>query len=123
MTALAELLFEGDAECIRLQPCGDDALTIDAPSAALTPDLICRLKRHKAELIALLRVPCGPLEAATQSPREPVLSTATTKCRCGDSRWIEIPIHRGQSVRRDCYRCRRFVDFPLWYGRHTRHND
>ncbi|MBN2024923.1 MAG: hypothetical protein JW809_19255 [Pirellulales bacterium] len=38
-------------------------------------------------------------------------------CRCGSTTWRDVPIHNGQSVRRDCARCGRFLDFPRWYGR------
>lgn len=38
-------------------------------------------------------------------------------CRCGGTVWRDVPIHNGQSVRRDCGRCGRFLDFPVWYGK------
>ena len=60
MSDLAELLADCDAWGIRLHPAGDGGLTIDAPQAALTPDIVARLKAHKAELLALLRpAPAG----------------------------------------------------------------
>jgi hypothetical protein len=60
MTGLDELLADCDARGIRLVPAGDGGLTIDAPKDALTPDLIGRLKSHKAELLAILRPAEGP---------------------------------------------------------------
>ncbi len=53
--ALTELLAECDARGIRLSPDGDEGLSIDAPQNALTPDLLARLKAHKADVLALLR--------------------------------------------------------------------
>ncbi len=38
-------------------------------------------------------------------------------CRnCGSTEFADIPIHNGRSVRRDCANCKRFIDFPVWYG-------
>ncbi|REK17366.1 MAG: hypothetical protein DWQ37_06130 [Planctomycetota bacterium] len=37
-------------------------------------------------------------------------------CQCGSTRWIDVPIHNGQSVRRDCRRCGQTIEFPVWYG-------
>ena len=54
MTGLAELLEECDSHGIRLSLVGDRELTIDAPKAALTPDLVGRLKAHKSELLSIL---------------------------------------------------------------------
>ena len=91
------------------------ALTIDAPQDTLTPDLLGRLKTHKAELLALLRpmpevVKANPKEIAQAKAVKPV-------CRCGSTTWRDVPIHGGQSIRRDCGRCGRFLDFPIWHGK------
>lgn len=52
---LNDLLVDCEAHGIRLGLAGDSGLTIDAPQAALTPDLLARLKTHKAELLTMLR--------------------------------------------------------------------
>ena len=37
------------------------------------------------------------------------------KCqRCGSQQMRDIPIHDGQSTRRECGSCGRFLDFPRW---------
>ncbi len=98
---------------IRLEARGD-ALRFH-PRSAVTPELAERLKAHKAELLALLSRPTPaepPAEPATPSNAPPV-------CRCGSSRWRDVPIHGGQSLRRDCGRCERFIGFPVWYGKDT----
>jgi hypothetical protein len=88
----------------------------------LTPDLLERLKADKAGLLAMLR------PASEVAPALPVVtrnaSAMLTKpvCRCGSTAWRGIPIHNGQSVRRDCSRCGRFIGFPIWYGETTGHN-
>ena len=39
------------------------------------------------------------------------------KCRrCGSTQYHDVPIHNGKSIRRDCARCGRFLDFPAWHG-------
>jgi TubC N-terminal docking domain len=48
---------------------------------------------------------------------------STSACQCGSTTWRDVPIHNGQSVRRDCGRCGRFVNFPIWHGTNTGHND
>lgn len=117
MSDLAELLVDCDARGIRLHPTGDDSLTIDALQEALTPDLIARLKAHKVELLALMQ----PFPAVQPPPMPMMKPTAKHVCRCGSTAWRDVPIHGGQSVRRDCGRCGRFLDFPLWHGKDTGH--
>ena len=73
--------------------------------------------------------PDAPQDAITSDPQamlqpiaeSPATSDASTKpiCRCGGTTWRDVPIHGGQSVRRDCGRCGRLLDFPVWYGRPT----
>jgi hypothetical protein len=44
--------------------------------------------------------------------------SASAPCRrCGSSRFVDVPIHKGASLRRDCAECGRFIGFPLWHGR------
>lgn len=117
MSNLAELLADCDARGIWLHPAGDGGLTIDAPQAALTPDMVARLKAHKAELLALLR----PAAAVQAQPMPTMKPTAKPVCRCGGVAWRDVPIHDRQSVRRDCAGCWRFIDFPVWYGKPTGH--
>ncbi|MCO6458767.1 MAG: hypothetical protein J5I93_25955 [Pirellulaceae bacterium] len=54
-STLADLLADCDAHGIRLALADGDGLAIDAPQDALTPDLLARLKAHKADLLAMLR--------------------------------------------------------------------
>lgn len=53
-STLDELLADCDAHAIRLALAGCGGLEIDAPSDALTPDLLARLKAHKGDLLAFL---------------------------------------------------------------------
>ena len=43
-------------------------------------------------------------------------SAPPLRCRCGSSEFREIPIRGGNSSRRDCAMCDRFVSFPEWDG-------
>jgi hypothetical protein len=109
--SLTDLLAECEAQGIRLLPADRGGLTIDAPHDALTPELTERLRRHKAELVAQLR-PKYSLEPRRAAPATPKKSI----CRCGSTTWADVPIHDGQSTRRDCAGCGRFIDFARWYG-------
>ena len=41
-----------------------------------------------------------------------------TKCdSCRSTDYLDVDIHSGQSVRRDCAQCNRTLGFPKWYGR------
>ena len=131
MTGIPSVLTELMADCnvhgIQLLAADDGGLTIDAPQNALTPDLLDRLKAHKAELLTRLQSTAdADNEGAVDSETTPLIdSRATTKaiCRCGATTCRDVPIHSGQSVRRECARCRRFIEFPIWYGNSTGHND
>jgi len=131
MSGPAQLLKDCKSRGVWLLPAGDGGLTIDAPQTALSADLIDRLKAYKGELLALL-----PRPAATQSPAGTRDSRSTIKgpqakadasprtttpaakiCRCGAAKWRDVPIHDGRSIRRDCARCGRFIDFTVWYGK------
>lgn len=105
---LTDLLAECDAQGIRLIPAGPGGLTVDAPQDVLTPELIERLRTHKTDLIAHLR-PKAPGRAMPTARAKPI-------CRCGSTTWLDVAIHDGQSTRRDCAGCGRFIDFSRWYG-------
>jgi len=116
MSGPSELLADCDAHDVRLVLAGNDNLMIDAPRNALTPDLLARLRAHKAELLALLRPMPDVAPAPPVAARDAPGKSTTPVCRCGSTTWRDVPIHDGQSVRRDCAGCGRFIDFPVWYG-------
>ncbi|NLF09477.1 MAG: hypothetical protein GX594_16075 [Pirellulaceae bacterium] len=105
-----ELLLDLGRLGIRLEADGERLRY--RPRSALTPDLLGLLKAYKTELLALLR----PVAAVQAEPMPTTKPTAKPVCRCGSTVWRDVPIHNGQSVRRDCGRCGRFLDFPVWYG-------
>jgi hypothetical protein len=122
MSATHELLAECHAIGIELLVAGDDRLIIDAPQDALTPDLLGRLQAHKGELLALLKSSTEP-EWSEAAATETASALAKPVCRCGSMAWRDVPIHGGESIRRDCERCQRFIDFSVWYGKTTLHNE
>ncbi len=113
-SAISGLLADCEALGVRLAAAVDGGLTIDAPQHALTPGLLGRLKAHKAELLTML----GPPSLTSDDFAKPT----TTVCRCGSTTWVDVSIHAGRSIRRDCGRCGRFLGFPVWYGEHARHD-
>lgn len=49
---------------------------------------------------------------------EPQIDPNAPRCdRCGSVEFVEVAIHGGASLRRDCARCRRTWGFPAWYGK------
>jgi hypothetical protein len=48
---------------------------------------------------------------------QPTKKPPPGSCVCGSSEFVEVPIHGGASVRRDCRQCDRFREFAVWYGR------
>ncbi len=129
-STLDELLTDCDAQGIHLLPDGDGGLTIDAPQDALTPELVKRIKAKKAAVLDILATselprlvldPDGwPVDSIAPNgllsiPCDPPNSKAV--CRCGSTKYREIPIHNGRSTRRDCDQCGRFICFAVWYGR------
>jgi hypothetical protein len=45
------------------------------------------------------------------------LVNLSERCRCGSTFGVDVPIHGGDSVRRDCAKCGKFLFFRLWYGK------
>jgi hypothetical protein len=106
---------------VRLEVCSDRLRYY--PLSAVTPDLLSLLKVHKADVVAFLRsaadpAPAAPIHELGTSPTMDV-PAARPVCRCGSTTWRDVPIHGGRSVRRDCGRCGRFLDFPVWYRNDT----
>lgn len=113
MTA-AELLAEFDRLGIRLEVDGHRLRY--HPRSAATPDVLDRLRTHKAALLATLRLTSGGGPTVPVDATEATVLPPAAVCRCGSTKWRDVPIHGGQTIRRDCARCGRFIDFPLWHG-------
>lgn len=69
------------------------------------------LALHRDELASSL---AAPREVPTT--RLPPPAGADLCDRCGATETTDVVIHDGQSIRRDCARCGRFIRFSVWYG-------
>ena len=75
---LADLLAECDARGVRLSLAADGGLAVDGLPAALSPDLLARLRDHKPELLTALR---GPHGAEGPSPDPEAGPGSASRCR------------------------------------------
>lgn len=79
---------------------GDSGFTITDPVDAMDEILLERIQQSWSKISERLRA-----------------KHKDTICqRCGSIEHVEIPIHEGKAVRRDCAKCGRFITFPLWKG-------
>lgn len=110
----AELLLDLGRLGIRLNADGERLRYF--PRSAVTPDQLARLTAHKLDLLAML---WPALDVAPTSPMTTADTPATLMMPvrlCGSTTWRDVPIHSGQTVRRDCGCCGRFQGLPVWYG-------
>lgn len=60
----------------------------------------------------------GPDHGARDHQARAVDRPGQTVCRtCGCEEYVDVPVHGGRSVRRDCRKCGGFVAFVRWNGR------
>jgi hypothetical protein len=117
--------------CTMTAPTGA-ALTVDLPDdepagrtdvvGIDTTALVVRSERFVSDV--LQRVP-GVVR--TISPQDdpfsrgwgrPQAKVEPGRCRwCRSDRWVDVPIHEGQSSRRDCARCNKYGGHTVWYGK------
>ena len=65
----------------------------------------------KGQLLALLRAEGLVCRHPAADPRP------LEACdRCGSTDYVDVTIHNGWSLRRDCTRCHRFLGWPNWRG-------
>lgn len=108
---LASLLAELARRGIRLQK--DGYRLRYYPQSAMTTELAEQVSTKKAKLLRLMSSSYG------EAMGLPKITFTEPLCPCGSTSSCDVPIHDGQSVRRDCAGCGRFVDFPVWYGKGT----
>lgn len=119
MAILEHLL---DKRGVKLKVADTGALMIRDRAHNLTPDDRAVVEHYRVPLAEWLRRP--PLPAPdldeTARPKRDHATEATdgaARCRrCGSSRYLDVPVHDGASIRRDCAACRLTVGFPLWRG-------
>lgn len=87
---------------------GVDHISLHARSEPFVDQVLQRIPGR----VSVIRSEEDPFTARPHAHQRP----AEGRCVCGSDRWVDIPIHGGQSVRRDCARCDRFGGFVVWYG-------
>ncbi len=111
MTAY-ELLAELRHSGVILKAEGD---RIKFKPKSLPAETVEMIVEHKPVLLRLLHAEAEPA-AANQDDHQP--EPTSQKCRrCKSRRFLDVEIHGGQSVRRDCKRCGCFWEFVNWYGK------
>jgi hypothetical protein len=79
--------------------------------ALLIAKLISR-EPWRSQVIDLAELKAEPCDLRSAASKQPEI-----KCECGSTAHIEVPIHGGNSRRRDCAICGRFISFPIWHGK------
>lgn len=118
MADLAGLLTDRGVE-LRVSSGGE--LQLRDREKRLTPadrDLVRHYANALADWLTISIEPNGPEDEPSKPAADPPVDSTGPRCdRCGSIEFVEVPIHEGDSVRRDCARCRRTWGFPVWYGR------
>ena len=101
-------IIRGDSEVlheIQLQLIWDRTLARLEGDPTFSRNALSGLRRAKVKWSALGEEPPADEPNAARCPR------------CRYAAYVDVPIHDGRSVRRDCARCGRFLAFPVWYGK------
>lgn len=86
------------------------------PAEKIDPEAARWLRDHKPQLLAALRGDVADPVVHHPAQHHHVDPDAPRCDRCGSTSTIDVMIHNGDSTRRDCGRCGRFLDFPRWHG-------
>ena len=80
-STLADLFAECDARGVWLSLAADGGLAVDGPPAALSPELLTRLRDHKRDLIDALRALREPHGAEGVQPDPEAGPDSASRCR------------------------------------------
>lgn len=109
MALFVQLLRERGVE-LRVSPGGE--LLIRDSDKRLSPADRAAVHHYRHALADWLAAP--PVLDAPEEPAEPAVGPRCN--RCGSREFVEVAVHDGASVRRDCGRCGRTWGFPVWRG-------
>jgi hypothetical protein len=71
---------------------------------------------ESGELRDLGNLPLAARNSQLATARPNPLCAFETACgNCGETAFVDTPIHGGRSTRRDCKACNRTLGFPHWY--------
>jgi len=113
LAALARLLADRGVG-LRVSPGGE--LQLRDRDKRLSP-ADRRLVRHYREPLAGWLAAEPPDETGDADPAAEPIDPDAPRCdRCGRGEFVEVAVHGGASVRRDCARCGRTWGFPVWRG-------
>jgi hypothetical protein len=98
------------------EPAGrTDVVGVDAPA------LVIRSDRFVSDVLqqvpGTVRVIGAHDDPFSRGWGRPGVKAVPGRCRCGSEKWVDVSIHGGQSVRRDCARCDRYGGHVVWYGK------
>ncbi|TWT95366.1 hypothetical protein Pla108_35140 [Botrimarina colliarenosi] len=110
MALLTQLL---EARGVELRVSAGGELLFRDGDNRLSPADRAAVHHYRHDLADWLARP--PVADAPGSPAEP--DPSGPRCdRCGSAEFVEVLIHDGASVRRDCGLCGRTWGFPVWHG-------
>jgi len=94
----------------------DDKLRY-SPKSIVPTTLVNEIRVYKGDLLAALKSCALEADKYRTEPAVASAPEARRLCpRCGAKQSRDVPIHGGRSVRRDCAKCQRFLEFPVWYS-------
>jgi hypothetical protein len=97
------------AHAVELRVSLTGGLLCHDPEGWLTPAYRDALRPHTRELVDELVNSMAPIDV-------PLEIDAPRCSGCRSLEFVDVPIHGGESARRDCARCHHTAGFPLWYG-------
>jgi hypothetical protein len=110
-----EMVLGRDAATMPAAAPVDVVLTVDhAALQARTMPYVGQVLGRMPGVVQVIDDRLDPFAASRRRPAK----RRPGQCQCGhDDRWVQVPIHGGQSVRVDCGHCDRFGWFAVWRGR------
>jgi putative DNA primase/helicase len=107
----------------RVSISGNTVSRVDDPGQLAAPQVPWWLAESPAEAPPIEKIPplSAPEPAKAGAPHftietvaiDPVVDAGECD-RCGSTEFVDVPIHDGQSTRRDCAKCQRFHSWPKW---------
>ncbi|MFH1264135.1 MAG: hypothetical protein ABIK89_00295 [Planctomycetota bacterium] len=88
----------------------------EAPALVSVAALPAIVTQMFAEMGVEVEVGFEPVAPVAALSVEKVIGLEKAVCQCGSRSYVDVAIHNGQSTRRDCAVCDKFLGFIKWYG-------